>query len=409
MADPLISVIIPLWNGREWIDDCLSALLTASAQLGAQAEIIVVDNGSADGSAAHVATTWPQAQIHLFQNEKNLGFAGGCNVGLRAARGRYLALLNQDTQVRPGWLAALVQALEAGAGVVGSLALLPDGVTVQHAGGIVEWPTAIARHIGYGEALGPQWQQPADVDFVTAAAMAFPRRLVDEIGLLDELFWPGYYEDADFCWRAREAGYSVHYLPDAILVHQEHASFGDRQWTRWARLRGRLRFCLKQRSPSFFIDAFLPAEEALREATLSGDLRGDVALAYLEAIPMLVDLWEERATAAQIREATARLYALYAPSPFRIAGDKSGDKWMPSGDKRKLIGNVKPVLRPSRLERMPLIGPLWGTLRRSLHQLVWFYVEQRGDRLDALMREQAAQIDSLQSALDACRAASRNE
>lgn len=403
MADPLISVVIPLWNGRSLIDDCLSALLVSSAQVGAEAEIIVVDNGSADGGAAHVAATWPQAQIRLFQNEKNLGFAGGCNVGLRAARGRYLALLNQDTQVRPGWLAALVQGLDAGAGVVGSLALLPDGVTVQHAGGAIEWPTAIARHVGYGEALGPQWQQAADMPFVTAAAMAFSRRLVDEIGLLDEMFWPGYYEDADFCFRAREAGYSVRYLPDAILTHQEHASFRDRQWTRWARLRGRLRFCLKQCSPSFFVDEFLPAEEALRAATLNGDVGGRIALAYLEAIPMLVTLWAERATSTHLREATQRLQALYAPPPFHITGDNSGDKWIPGGDKRKLMAEMKPMLRPSSFDRIPLIGGLLMTLRRSLHRLVWFYVEQREDRLAALVREQAAQIESLQAALDARR------
>ncbi|MEZ4639906.1 MAG: glycosyltransferase family 2 protein [Caldilineaceae bacterium] len=403
MADPLLSVIIPLWNGREFIDDCLSSLLASSAELGEETEILVVDNGSADGSAAHVAEVWGRDRVLLFPNEKNMGFAGGCNVGLRAARGRYVALLNQDTQVRPGWAAALVMALAAGAGVVGSLALLPDGVTVQHAGGVIEWPTAIARHVGYGEAAA-QWRQAADVDFVTAAAMAFPRRLLDEIGLLDEMFWPGYYEDADFCYRARDAGYSVQYVPDAILVHHDHASFRDRQWTRWARLRGRLRFCLKQRSPSFFIDEFLPAEEALREATLNGDVGGGIALAYLEAIPMMVDLWGARATPAQSREAAQRLQALYAPSPFHIPGDKSGDKWIPGGDKRKLTTTIKPILSQSRLTRIPLVGGLWSALRRSLHQLVWFYVEQRQDRLAALVDEQAAQIETLQAALDDCQA-----
>ncbi len=409
MADPQISVIIPLWNGRDLIDDCLSALLASCAEVEATVEILVIDNGSADGSADHVAATWTHPQIFLIRNERNLGFAGGCNVGLRAARGMYLALLNQDTIVRSGWLSALISALDAEPGIVGSLALLPDGVTVQHAGGEVEWPTAIARHLGYGEPLSPKWQHAAMVEFVTAAAMAFPRHLLDEIGPLDELFWPGYYEDVDFCFRAREAGYSVRYRPDAILIHAEHASFRDRSSTRWARLRGRLRFCLKHQDPTFFLDRFLPSEEKMRSVTLNGDRSGQVALAYLEAIPMMIALWSEQATPAQIREAARRLQALYALPPFHVPGDNSVDKWIAGGDKRKLMQNIKPILRPSVVEQVPLIGLLWGILRRSLHQLVWFYVEQRENRLDVLLREQAEQLETLRAELNRRQDSSRNE
>lgn len=394
MGEPSISVIIPLWNGRADIDACLDALLAAADRCAGPVEILVVDNGSTDGSAQTVAEHFPQAR--LIRNGRNLGFAGGCNVGLRAARGNTLVLLNQDTEVRPTWLAALAAAVGE-RNVVGSLALLADGQTIQHAGGVIEWPLGIARHLGYGEPLAERWQRPAEVDFVTAAAMAFPRHLLDEIGYFDERFWPGYYEDADFCYRAREAGYSIRYQPDAILIHREHASFRDGLFTQWARLRGRLRFCLKHQAPAFVLDQFFPAEVAYRESVLSGDVRGAVAVAYLEAIPMLVDLWGNRATATQIQQAVQQLEALYAPPPFYVPGDKSGDNPIPSGDNLKPDRLLKPILTPSPVERLPLLGWIWGRLRRSLHHLILFYVGQRHSQEQAALHRQSEEIERLKA------------
>ena len=119
-----ISVIIPLWNGEKWIRACLSSLDGQDDGAPFALEVVVVDNGSHDKSPALVEDEFPAAR--LIRNGRNLGFAGGCNVGLAAATGGVLVLLNQDTQVRPGWLAALVAALtEPGVGVAGSLAAGP--------------------------------------------------------------------------------------------------------------------------------------------------------------------------------------------------------------------------------------------------------------------------------------------
>jgi GT2 family glycosyltransferase len=396
MADPQISVIIPLWNGRAYINACLDALLTAAAHCEGSVEILVVDNGSTDGSAQRVAERFPQ--VRLIRNGRNLGFAGGCNVGLRAARGDTLVLLNQDTEVSPTWLSRLTAAVDQ-TSVAGSLALLADGQTIQHAGGRIQWPLGIAHHLGYGEPLAERWQKPVQVDFVTAAAMAFPRRLLDEIGFFDERFWPGYYEDVDFCYRAREVGYSIHYQPDAILIHQEHASFQDRLLAQWARLRGRLRFCLKHQTPTFFLDHFLPAEEDYRASVSSGDVRATVTVAYLEAIPMLIDLWQSRATLHQVQQASGRLEALYAPPPFHVPVDKSGDNPISGGDNLKPAQLPKVVLTPTSLERAPILGPAWRWVRRTLHQLVIFYVAQRQGEQEAAIQRQEEEIARLKAEL----------
>ncbi|MBX2997425.1 MAG: glycosyltransferase [Caldilineaceae bacterium] len=396
MADPQISVIIPLWNGRSYIDACLGALFAAVERCEGPVEILVVDNGSTDDSALRAEAHFPT--VCVIHNGCNLGFAAGCNVGMRAAHGETLVLLNQDTEVSPAWLSTLAATVDERS-VVGSLAFLADGQTIQHAGGRVEWPLGIAHHLGYGEPLTEKWQRPAEVDFVTAAAMAFPRRLLDDIGLFDERFWPGYYEDTDFCYRAREVGYSIRYQPDAILIHQEHSSFRNRLFTQWARLRGRLRFCLKHQTPAFFLDHFLPTEEIHLESVLSGDVGATVAVAYLEAIPMLVDLWQTRATPEQIRQAALQLEQFYAPQPFYVPVDKSGDNPISGGDNLKPTQLPDPILTPSPIERLPILGPVWRRLRQSLHQLVIFYVAQRQNQQEGMRQQQAEEIERLKAEL----------
>ncbi|MFZ1753999.1 MAG: glycosyltransferase family 2 protein, partial [Caldilineaceae bacterium] len=308
-----VTVIIPLWNGEKWIRACLAALADQTDPASFALEVVVVDNGSADASPAIVEKDFPRAR--LIRNGRNLGFAGGCNVGLAAASGDVLVLLNQDTVVQSGWLAGLVTALaEPGVGVAGSLALLTDGKTVQHAGGVLEWPLAVARHRGYGETLDAQGTQPREVPFVTGASLALRRDVLERIGPLDAGFWPGYYEDVDYCWRARAAGYRVALVPQSVLIHPESSSFTDPVYTAWARLRGRLRFCLKHLSPQHFVDEFLPAEAAYQPTVLAGDRQGQITRAYLEAIPMAVDLWHtSECTRDQLHSAARALAALCPP------------------------------------------------------------------------------------------------
>ena len=114
-----------------------------------------------------------------------------------------------------------------------------------------------------GEPDRGQWNVARPVDYVSGAAMAFRREVLDEVGLLDEGFWPGYYEDADFCFRVRDAGYEVWYTPDARLIHDESAALSGTRGLQVAFHRGRLRFVLKHLPPQRFLAEFVPAERAL--------------------------------------------------------------------------------------------------------------------------------------------------
>lgn len=285
----LVSVIIPVWNGRQYLSDCLDSLL---AQSGPDIEIIAVDNASVDGSAALIAEHYPQ--VRLICHTVNKGFSGGCNAGLREAHGDVLVLLNQDTRVLPGWASAIVQALEEPhVGIVGCKILYPDGRTIQHAGGWYEWPLALAHHYGQGEQDGGQWDTPRQVEYVTGAAMAFRRTLVEHIGLLDEEFWPGYFEDGDYCFRAGQAGYQIWYIPQATLIHQETTSITDKSAIRQAYDRGRFRFLLKHVPPQRFLDEVVPAERAYQLRVAEGPL-SPLRLIYLEMIPVAAWLLAHR-------------------------------------------------------------------------------------------------------------------
>lgn len=389
---PTVSVIIPLWNGEQWIASCLDALLGQADSTRFALDVIVVDNGSIDDSPKRVETAFPAVQ--LIRAGRNLGFAGGCNVGVDAAAGDVLVLLNQDTVVQPGWLTGLVDGLANPAvGVAGSTALDASGRRVQHAGGAVDWPLGVARHLGQGESYHPRRLQNADVEFVTGASFAFTRALLERIGPLDAGFWPGYYEDVDYCRRAQAAGFGVRLVAGSVLRHAESGSFTDSAYSAYARLRGRLRFCLKHLPPHRFVDEFLPAEAAYQSTVLAGDERGTIARAYLEAIPMALSLWQGRgATDAEISAAAAGLAALCPrPNPPLPTSLFPREQEIPAP--------APPTLTPSRLDGIPLLGPA----RRGLHRLAIFYSERRQRELLALARGQQATIRRMRAEIDRLR------
>ena len=252
-----VSVIVPIWNGRKYLNACLDALL---AQDYSDFEIIGVDNASSDGSADFVAEKYPQ--VRLIRNKRNPGFAGGCNVGLRAAQGDVLVLLNQDVVVRSGWLTALTGAFtDEQIGVIGAKILEPDDLTLSHAGGYLEWPLALGWHIGAGEVDRGQYDTATDVEYVTGASLAIKRAVTDKIGLLDENFYPAFYEDVDLCWRARQAGWKVRYEPRAVALHDESSSTRHHWPSRhYYHYRNRLLFLFKHFSPLQILAEFIPAE-----------------------------------------------------------------------------------------------------------------------------------------------------
>ena len=266
------SVIIPVWNGAEVISACLEALYAQDST--ALLEVLCVDNASSDASAAIIAGDYPQ--VRLLRQPVNLGFAGGVNAGLAAARGQALILLNQDCLVQTGWLDALLQALQTAPqyGILGCTILNPDG-SINHTGAEIQRPDAVSRHLtipaspsekGAGS-KGPEGERIRPADFVTGAAFAVRRECYAQIGPLDEDYYPAYYEDADYCYRARQAGWQV----GCALQPQVRHLFTSQEWRTNAAhytIRGhtaRYRFAGKQLSTAE-LPAFFAAETAALEA-----------------------------------------------------------------------------------------------------------------------------------------------
>jgi len=383
-----VSIIVPVWNGYAYLPACLDALL---AQDCADFEVIAVDNASTDGSADLVADSY--SQVRLIRNRRNMGFAGGCNVGLQAAQGDVLVLLNQDTIARPGWLRSLVRALqEPRTGIVGCKILYPDGITIQHAGGWIQWPLGLSYHYGQGEQDIGQWDVPRAVEYVTGAAMAFRRDVLDRVGSLDQDFRPGYYEDTDFCFRAREAGYEIWYSPDAILVHEETTSLTDPMAISRAYQRGRMRFVLKHMPPQRFLAEFVPAEKDYQLLAIQGPEGDSLRIVYLETIPAAVRLLNHhwQADETTIDEVVTAFQLLYhSPPPVQP------------------LSFAPPLQEFEFQSTVPVIGPLIARFRSFWYGVgarwaVRYLIQQQeaiNRRQEAINRQQAMVLHSLERRL----------
>jgi len=222
MADPLVSVVIPNWNGAVHLPTCLDAL---RRQRYPHLEAIVADNASTDGSQALLVECYPE--VHLVQLAENRGFAGACNAGIRSAAGEVIALLNNDTEVDPGWVAALVDLLDRHpeVGLVASKMLLFDRRDTLHTAGDFYRLDGVPGNRGVWQRDEGQYDQEVFVFSACGGSAAYRRAMLDEIGLLDESFFFS-CEDVDLAWRAQLVGWRCRYTPDAIVYHKLKATGG---------------------------------------------------------------------------------------------------------------------------------------------------------------------------------------
>lgn len=210
------TVVVINWNGRGYLQRCLDALL--AQELAGGFDVILADNASTDGSAELVRERYPE--VRVLDTGGNLGFAGGNNAGIRAATGRHVVLLNNDTRVRPGWLAALVAAADADAmrgAVTSKLVFLDRPGVIQNAGSMLLTDGSGADR-GAGEDDGGQYGAGAEVFAMCGAAVLLARPMLEDVGMFDETFFV-YYEDTDLSWRMRLRGWSVWYEPAAVVEH----------------------------------------------------------------------------------------------------------------------------------------------------------------------------------------------
>jgi GT2 family glycosyltransferase len=218
---PTVSVVIVNWNGRQYLDACLAAV---AAQIGVTFEVILVDNGSTDGSAAYVRERHPAVRVVALA--ENRGFTGGNNAGVQAARGRYIALLNNDTVANPDWLRTLLAGLDEPAGVAlatSRVVYMHDATVVDSAGdGMLRAGGAFKWHHG-GPASAAT--RSREVFGVCGAACLMPKAVFDELGGFDEALFLS-HEDVDLSYRARLRGYRCRYVADAVVRHHGSVAIG---------------------------------------------------------------------------------------------------------------------------------------------------------------------------------------
>jgi len=221
---PLVSIITINWNQAQVTNELLASLKNTSYT---NYEIIVVDNASKGDDVRLILEAFPE--IKLVRCDENLGFSGGNNAGISAADGKYILLLNNDTEVESGFLEPLVEHMEScpGTGIVSPKIYYYDNVgMIQYAGssGINPY-TGRGNFIGHNQMDADVFNEAGVTAYSHGAAMLFSRELLNKIGPLDEQYF-AYYEELDFCERARKAGYEIHYVPQSTVFHKESMSIG---------------------------------------------------------------------------------------------------------------------------------------------------------------------------------------
>ncbi|MBC8080427.1 MAG: glycosyltransferase family 2 protein [Gorillibacterium sp.] len=216
MNGPLTSIIIPTYNGLELLRDCIAAIRTYTT---VNYELIVIDNGSEDETLAFCR----QEKINFVSLPSNVGFPKACNRGLRIAVGDTLLLLNNDVIVSHNWLNNMLACLNAdeATGAVAPYSNRVSGIQLLDSG----YETVEEFHCIAATRNTPDPNQWKQVERLVGMCFLFKRTVMNQIGLLDERFTPGLYEDDDYCYRLRQSGYKLMLAGDVIVHHKGSMSF----------------------------------------------------------------------------------------------------------------------------------------------------------------------------------------
>lgn len=219
---PGVTVVLVNWNGEKYLRSFLPKLFETTYP---NFDVLLVDNASADGSLAFVREQYPQ--IKVVETGSNLGFAAGNNFALPYVETQYVLLLNTDVEVTPGWLEPLVQLMEARpetAAVQPKVLSWHDKTRFEYAGASGGWLDAKGyafcrgRVFDVAETDAGQYDDAAEIFWATGACMMIRRSVIDQLGLFDPKFF-AHWEEIDFCWRARNAGYSIWAEPRSVVYH----------------------------------------------------------------------------------------------------------------------------------------------------------------------------------------------
>jgi len=247
-------VVIPNWNGERFLSTCLGSLRRQSYD---DFDMVLVDNGSTDGSVAFARDNFPE--ISVLPLPENRGFSAAVNAGILASETEHVALLNNDTETDPKWLEALVEAADSypEAGFFASkLVDFADRRVLDGAGDVLR-RSGLPYRLGHGEPDGGRYDKTAFVFGACAGAAMYRRGMLDDVGLFDEDFFAN-CEDGDLSFRAQLAGYRCLYVPGSVVYHMGSATFGRRSATS-TRLGTRNSLCLLVKNlPAPLVPGFLP-------------------------------------------------------------------------------------------------------------------------------------------------------
>lgn len=222
-SKPLVSIIILNWNGGEVMRQCLESLSRIEYP---RWELIVVDNGSTDGSVERIQNLKIKSQndnvkIKIIWNKSNLGFAVANNQGFRRSRGKYILLLNNDTKVKPDFLIKLVDRIEkdSSIGVIQPKIFLMDKPGYLDNAGSFLTRIGFLHHWGFMRRDGLEFKKEREIFSAKGACMLIRREVIEKVGLFDPDFF-AYFEESDFCWKVWLCGKKVLFYPDALIDHK---------------------------------------------------------------------------------------------------------------------------------------------------------------------------------------------
>lgn len=242
----MVSIIILNYNGIDFLTKCLSSL---SLSKYSNTEILVVDNGSTDGSQNIVRTKFPY--IKLIENNKNMGFGSGNNIGIENSKGEFILFINNDVVLEPDCINLMVEKMiqEENIGIIGAKIYVGNlKETLQYAGGKID-PSGSGILIGYLEKDFGQYDTEKNVDWVHGATFMVRRKVFSDVGFFDPIYYPIYHDEIDLCFRASIFRYEIRYLPPAKAYHFEDITSKKTYKTAFFRIRNTLIFAFKFSSP----------------------------------------------------------------------------------------------------------------------------------------------------------------
>lgn len=217
---PEVSIIIPNWNGKHLLKKCLSSI---GKQTYRDFEILVIDNGSVDGSQNFIKKNF--AQVNLIELKNNIGFASAVNLGIKICTGNYMVLINNDTKVDKNCIKYLVSAAKKNksAGMIAAKILQLDKPKLIDSAGDYIDAVGHANNLGYGEEDGMEFEKGKYVFLVSGGGCLIKRKVFESIGFFDPDYF-AYMEDVDFSFRAQLYGYKAFFEPKAVIYHKHKAT-----------------------------------------------------------------------------------------------------------------------------------------------------------------------------------------